>query len=229
MTEDFEIFYVPSVTVLDKMQESSGRMTGPLTLLALGNPTGDLPEAGSEVAGIGKLYGPGRATVITGGAATEAALRRNAGNFSVIHIAAHGQYDDTRPLYSYLVLASSPSGSKSTADDGNLEAREIMDLHLTAKLVVLSGCETARSSGSGVGIAGMSWALFIAGAPATIASLWKVDSRSTAELMTDLHRGLAKGETAAKALREAKLALLRDPAFRHPFYWAGFIGIGAGI
>ena len=228
MAEDYEIFYVPSVTVLDKMRSVSAKRTGPISLLALGDPTGDLPEAAAEVNGIGKLYPAGRSKVLTGSAATEAALRADAGHYSVIHIAAHGLYDDAKPLYSSLALAPSPGISRTAADDGNLEAREIMDLHLAAKLVILSGCETARSSGSGMGIAGMSWALFIAGAPSTVASLWKVDSRSTEVLMTELHKGLAQGETTARALREAKLALLRNPAYHHPFYWAGFIGIGAG-
>jgi CHAT domain-containing protein/tetratricopeptide (TPR) repeat protein len=228
LTEDYEIFYVPSVTVLDRMRSVSAQRNGPFSLLALGDPTGDLPEAAAEVTGIGRLYPPGRAKVLTGSAATEAALRSEAGRYSVIHIAAHGRYDDSQPLYSYLALAPGKTGG-STSDDGNLEAREIMDLHFNARLVILSGCETARGSGAGEGIAGMSWSLFIAGAPATVASLWKVDSRSTAQLMTELHKGLAKGETTAKALRDAKLALLGNPAYRHPFYWAGFIGIGAGI
>lgn len=228
VAENYEVFYVPSATVLDRMRRVSAKRTGPLSLLALGNPTGNLPDAAAEVAGIGSFYGAGHSKVLTGAAATEAALRNNAGRYSVIHIAAHGRYDDSRPLFSYLEMAPGKAGS-SAADDGNLEARELMDLHLNAKLVILSGCETARGSGSGVGIAGMSWSLFIAGAPATVASLWKIDSKSTASLMTDLHKGLASGETAAKALHDAKLAMLRNPAWRHPFYWAGMIGIGAGI
>ncbi len=227
VAESYEVFYVPSATVLDRMRSVSARRRGVTTMLALGDPTGDLPEAAAEVNAIGKLYAAGRSKVLTGAAATEAALRDDGSRYSVIHIASHGSYDDAQPLYSYLAMAP---GAKSggSQNDGNLEAREIMDLHLNARLVILSGCETARGSGSGAGIAGMSWALFVAGAPATIASLWKVDSRSTATLMTGLHQGLAKGETTARALQEAKLKLLRNPAWRHPFYWAGFVGIGAG-
>jgi len=30
----------------------------------------------------------------------------------------------------------------------------------------------------------------------------------------------------AEALREAALKLLKDPQYRHPFYWAGFVMIG---
>ncbi len=225
--EDYEVFYAPSATVLDRMRRVSAKRNGPLSLLALGNPAGGLRDAAIEVAGVGKLYPPGRSKVLTESAATEGALRANAGRYSVIHIAAHGKYNDSQPLFSYLELAPGRAGA-ATSDDGNLEAREIMDLHLNAKLVILSGCETARGSGSGVGIAGMSWSIFIAGAPTTIASLWKLDSKSTSLLMMDLHKGITRGQTTAKSLRDAKLALLKNPAYRHPFYWAGFIGIGAG-
>jgi CHAT domain-containing protein len=56
-----------------------------------------------------------------------------------------------------------------------------------------------------------------------------VESRSTAELMTNFYGGLAKGSAISTALRAAKLKLLVRPEYRHPFYWAGFVGIGAGF
>jgi CHAT domain-containing protein len=109
-----------------------------------------------------------------------------------------------------------------------------MDLH--AKLAVLSACQTARGwVGAGEGMIGMSWALFVAGVPTTVASQWKVDSASTTSLMIDFHRRLtmrranAKSkEMKAEALRQAALGLLRSERYRHPFYWAGFVMIGDG-
>jgi CHAT domain-containing protein len=90
------------------------------------------------------------------------------------------------PLYSRLLLAT-----ESDSEDGFLEAREIMKLDLHADLAVLSACQTARGQvGSGEGLIGMSWALFIAGTSTTVASQWKVDSASTARLMIDFHRNL---------------------------------------
>ena len=60
-------------------------------------------------------------------------------------------------------------------DDGLLEAREIMQLHLHGDLVVLSACQTARGRfGAGEGMAGMSWAFLVAGVPTVVASQWKV-------------------------------------------------------
>jgi CHAT domain-containing protein len=75
----------------------------------------------------------------------------------------------------------------------------------------------------------MSWALFVAGVPTTVASQWKVDSASTTSMMIDFHRRLTKKkETKAEALRQASLGLLRSERYRHPFYWAGFVMIGDG-
>jgi len=33
--------------------------------------------------------------------------------------------------------------------------------------------------------------------------------------------------SAPEALRTASIELMKNPAYRHPFYWAGFIVIGA--
>jgi CHAT domain-containing protein len=43
--------------------------------------------------------------------------------------------------------------------------------------------------------------------------------------MVTFHGALGKGQ--AVALHEAQLAILKDPATAHPFYWAAFILIGA--
>ena len=104
--------------------------------------------------------------------------------------------------------------------------------NLNADLVILSACETARGSiGSGEGIIGMSWAMFIAGTPTTVVSQWKVESTSTTELMLEFHRQLltGKGITKAEALRRASLKLLKTQKYKHPSYWAGFVMIGDGF
>ncbi len=221
LVQDREVFYAPSATVLRKMQ-STAHGTGDDSILAFADSSGDLPEARGEANAIAKIYGPAHSKVLTGAAARESDLIAQAGNYSLLHLAVHGTWDDANPLYSWLQF------NAGQGSDGALEAYEIMDLDLKARLVVLSGCETARNAGRGGGIAGMAWAFFIAGVPATVASLWKVDSASTTALMTNFYSHLSRGQSAAWALRAAKLHVMTDPRFRHPFYWAGFIGIGAG-
>jgi CHAT domain-containing protein len=78
----------------------------------------------------------------------------------------------------------------------------------------------------------MGWALFVAGSPTAVLSLWKVESASTAELMVGFHRNLTApgaGRRKAEALRAASLELMKDRRYRHPFYWAGFVMTGNGM
>ena len=73
---------------------------------------------------------------------------------------------------------------------------------------------------------GLSWAFFVAGCPALVASKWAVEAESTTMLMIEFHRGLRAGLGKAEALRRAELKLSRIPRYRHPFYWAAFVMIG---
>jgi CHAT domain-containing protein len=211
-----------------------GRRTAPRaapSLLALGLSTfpgasglAALPEAEAQVRRIGPLYGPGRAAVYVGAEAREDRFKSDAARYSVLHLASHGVLDAASPLYSHVVLAP----GAGTDEDGLLEAWEIMEMRLDADVVVLSACDTGRGRiAPGEGVVGTQWALFVAGARAMVVSQWPVESASTTELMTALHRGLASG-TGAKAehLRAASLALLHTPRYAHPFYWAGFVLVG---
>lgn len=73
---------------------------------------------------------------------------------------------------------------------------------------------------------GLRRAFAAAGAETLVMSLWQVEDNATKRLMVEFYRRLAKGEGRAEALRQASLTLLRDPAHRHPFYWASFIVSG---
>jgi CHAT domain-containing protein len=134
-------------------------------------------------------------------------------------------------MYSRIVLSRSEADKK---EDGMLEAWELMKLDLKSTLVVLSGCETARGKVTdGEGLIGMTWALFIAGAPAAVVTQWKVDSAQSAAIMVAFHRLMlqqSKSHPAmskAEALQQAALKLLRGP-YNHPAYWAAFMLVGDG-
>jgi CHAT domain-containing protein len=75
---------------------------------------------------------------------------------------------------------------------------------------------------------GMTWALFVAGVPTTVASQWKVPSETTTRLMVTFHK-FAKNRTKAEAWRQAALEMIKDPRYRmKPFYWAAFVVVGNG-
>lgn len=250
--EDAAIAYAPSLTVLREMtRRQLNRRAGAAapTLLALGNPTlgtetmerarvalrdeklAPLPEAEQEVRALGRLYGAAHSRVYIGPEAREDRFKKEAGQASILHFATHGTLNNASPMYSNLVLAQGDSN-----EDGLLEAWEIMQLDLKADLAILSACETARGRyGAGEGMIGLSWAMFVAGVPATIVSQWKVESASTRDLLVNFHRALNShwgrdkaGNSKSEDLRQAALKLLKNPATSHPFYWAGFVLVGDG-
>jgi len=74
----------------------------------------------------------------------------------------------------------------------------------------------------------------VAGVPSTVVSQWKVESNSTSDLMLAFHRRLRMASTPEKsnatkagALRQAALKVMKNPETSHPFYWAGFVLVGA--
>lgn len=191
-----------------------------------------LPEAEQEVAQLSGIYGKANSRVFVGGDALEETAKREAGKFRILHFATHAVIDDRSPLYSFMLLAKRAG---SDDEDGLLEAWEVMDMNLNADLVTLSACETARGSVSaGEGMIGMSWAFFVAGSSSLVASQWQVDSASTSSMMVKMYSelknqkaGTGSPATKAQALRRAALSLRHTSRYELPYYWAGFILIGA--
>lgn len=247
LIEDAAISYAPSLTVLREMtkrRQVEAAHASPATLLALGNPVlgtetlkraaltlrdgklDPLPEAEQEVKALGRLYGVARSKVYVGTEAREDRVKSEASGAKILHFATHGMLNNASPMYSHLALAEG-----SVAEDGLLEAWELMQLNLHADLAVLSACETARGRiGAGEGMVGFSWAMFIAGVPSIVVSQWKVESAGTRDLMVNFHRGLLSPTKVRKseALRQAALKVMKNPETNHPFYWGGFVLVGDG-
>jgi CHAT domain-containing protein len=108
-----------------------------------------------------------------------------------------------------------------------LQVYEIFNLELAADLVVLSACDTGLGAMvSGEGLVGVTRAFLYAGARSVVVSLWQVDDESTPGLMVSFYRHLDQDRDKAESLRLAKLEMIRQGRFSHPFYWAPFILIG---
>ena len=246
LLDDCSVSYAPSLTALKTMMEVKRlRKSSPAgtQLLAMGDPAVErglegrvkalyreetleaLPAAKTEVQSLGRIYGE-HSRVYVGGEARESRFKAEAGGARVLHLATHAVLNNASPLYSYLLLA----GEQGGAEDGLLEARELLTMNLNAELAVLSACETARGHvGEGEGMIGLSWALLVSGVPTTVLSQWRVASESTSTFMTDFHQNRRKAMNDADALRAAALSLRKNPAYQHPFYWAPFTLIGAGL
>jgi CHAT domain-containing protein len=238
LVERFAISYAPSLTTLSAMhkyarQRVEGRKG---QLLAFAYPSfgasrkielplrgtfEELPQTEREAKAIAALFGKD-AQVYLREQATEERFKVEAPKYRILHIATHGIFDASSPLYSGLLLA------QGKREDGILEAWEIAEMDLRAEIVVLSACETARGVvKEGEGLIGFAWAIFVAGCPSSLLTQWQVADKSTAELMTAFYRNWrSQSISKAEALQRAQLTLLRSKQWSHPFFWAPFVLIG---
>jgi len=226
LLEQAAVDYVPSLAVLQALKASVPRQHPAFTVLAMGNPGGQTQEQADETLAVSKLYGPKNARTLIGKAATLDEFLKASPGYDVVHIAAHGVFDDHEPMSSHMLLASSSGAPQA----GWLRAREIQAMRLEAELVVLSGCETGKGSfEDGEGLVGMSWATLAAGAHGSLASAWRVEASSTTELMIAFHRNMLHGLSKAESLRMAELQVMHSDKYAHPFYWAAFVLMGDGV
>jgi len=179
-----------------------------------------LPHTKDEVLQISRYFPRDKVDIcMAGGAREDVIKKKSLKDYRIIHFACHGFQDERFPLRSALVL----SLSDNVQEDGFLQVREIHELRLNADLVVLSACQTGRGKlENGEGVMGLPRVFFYAGAKSTISTLWKINDRSTSELMRYFYRYLSNGGDKAQALRLAKLKMIKSN-FSHPFFWAGFV------
>ena len=163
-------------------------------------------------------------TALDFAASREAVLSGGLRAYRVVHFATHGgrRHSATRSSPAWCSRWSTPPAAPQ---EGFLGLPDIYDLDLDADLVVLSGCRTALGKEvRGEGLMGLTRGFLYAGVPRVVASLWRVQDRATAELMTRFYRALWQdGLPPAAALREAQRSLRREPRYRDPYSWAGFV------
>ncbi len=235
------IVYVPSASIYVRLLQPEKRKDYTLELLAVGDPDfgmhrgatdkeanvlASLPYTRFEIETIASRLKEEEKTVLLGSEASEAKLKQNLRQECprILHLATHGLVDPIEPTASSIVLCPDPKAG----EDGYLHTLEILELPLDVGLVVASACESARGRvGRGEGVIGLSRAFLASGADGVVASLWAVSDKSTSKLMDYFYRRmLDKRRPASIALREARFALMDDPACAHPFYWSPFIVIG---
>lgn len=221
----------------------------PRSVLAVGDPIGDLPGARLEVDEVARAFT--EAKTLTGVEAREGAVRDAVAGVDVLHFAVHG----VRPAPhapAYLEL------QRDGAQDGRLHADELATLPLQARLVTLSVCDSARGRANrGDEIVGVvDRAFLLGGARTVLASRWPVHDAASVlfmrvfyaqlfrgDVLTAFHRAqlaLRRGELrpdtlgaeVVAALGTSRAALFRGvrPArfgqdardFTHPYFWAAF-------
>ena len=143
----------------------------------------------------------------------------NSGAFSTIHIATHGKFSSD-PEETFILTYNKLLKSNDFNDILRINNQSPSS---TVELLVLSACETAQGDNRAtLGLAGIA---VRAGARSTLATLWQVSDRSTAELMEQFYKELTKPEiTKAEALHQAQLELFKQ--YKAPYNWASYVLVG---
>ncbi len=145
-------------------------------------------------------------------------------SFPIVHLATHGQF------------SSQAEETFILTGDGRINVNELDKILQTTRrrgrdsleLLVLSACQTAAGDNRAtLGLAGIA---IQSGASSTLATLWPVSDEATAFLMSQFYSALTGNTiTKAEALRQAQLALMAQPKFQHPFFWASYTLIGCNL
>lgn len=125
------------------------------------------------------------------------------GGLDAFYLAGHA-FSSDNPDRSSLVVLSDPSKR-----DDFLQASEIVQMRLPAKLVVLSACETNVGPIQGEeGISALSTAFLLAGARTVVSTLWPIEDQASFTLMKAFYGHLGAGEFIAQSMASEKRGFL---------------------
>ena len=139
-------------------------------------------------------------------------------DFSTVHLATHGKFSSD-PEQTFILTWNE---LLKTQDFTSLMRQYATDRDRALELLVLSACETA--TGDPLAALGLAGITVRAGVRSTLASLWFVDDRFSAEFMSNFYRELSQGSTKAKALQKSQIAILRQE--KRPYFWSSFTLLG---
>jgi CHAT domain-containing protein/Tfp pilus assembly protein PilF len=225
MIEDYTLAYLPTAVALG---EAARKGSEPPSLLAVAPANSRLRHAPEEARSINALFEP-NSRLLLGDAATESRFKSLAGDYRMLHLATHSEFNKLNPMFSGLQLEA------DDANDGRLEVHEVLRLSLNADLVTLSACDTALGSGyfaevpAGDEFVGLTRAFLSVGSDSVMATLWEVDDRSSVQLMQQFYERLeGPGANADKsaALTLAQKQVRSTEGYEHPYYWAPFVLVG---
>jgi CHAT domain-containing protein len=181
----------------------------------------DLPHARDEALYAQSLLG---GELYLNDEAIESSFKSRAPSFPVIHLAMHAIINEQSPGYSRLIFAQ-----EKEVDQGLLNTYEIYGIPLSAKMVVVSSCNTGSGKlRAGEGVMSMARGFINAGSQSVIMSLWEVDDKLGSETVKLFYDNLKRGNSKSSSLRKAKLEILNGShQFQsHPYYWSTLVLYG---
>jgi len=225
LVQKYGIALTPSLELLQPQPLSRERLRA-LTA-GLTEPLGDYPALTNVALELNRIRSevPGKELLNQNFTSTSLRNQIKSLPFSIVHIASHAQFG-SQADQTYILAWDGPINVKQL--DELLRVREPssnLERPNAIELLVLSGCRTvAGDRRAALGMAGVA---VRAGARSTLATLWYVSDAATVPLMSQFYEELSTADvTKAEALRRAQLALLQNPRYRHPVYWAPYVLVG---
>jgi len=219
-----DIHYAFSVQLLDFARRRRGRGNGralalaPVARLTKDGPLETRLELPATLRTVRHLAGLLPADTLINASANRSAFRDTADAYSLIHLGTHAYLEDGG---SFLLYDHAPS---------RYTMADLTEHQLRADLVVMGACETGLGKALyGEGVASLGRGFARRGAPGIMMSLWSINDAATAELLNSVYDGLAVGTGPSEALYEAGMGYREavvNPAFGHPYYWAGLVYYG---
>ncbi|CAH3163816.1 unnamed protein product [Porites lobata] len=235
LSDSFRMRIVPSLTTLKLILDSPADSHSQTGALIVGEPNvmnvyfkGELgslcplPGAKAEAEMIARLLP--QSHLLIGEQATKQAVLQRIPSVSLIHIAAHG---DAERGEIALTPHDSTMGIPHEADY-LLSMTDISQVRLSAKLVVLSCCHTARGQIKTEGVVGIARAFLGSGARSVLVALWALQDRATEEFMGRFYENLVQGISASECLHRA-MKWMRNNGFPEVRQWAPFMLIGDDV
>jgi len=146
-------------------------------------------------------------------------FRRNAANYSILHLSTHATSGDTE----------TPASIKFYEQE--ILYSELYNLNINPDLVVLSACETGIGKlYKSEGAMSIARGFQFAGAQNLLFSLWKVNDYTTSIFMDYFYKNIKKNQPYFEANANAKLDFLKDKSIsnakKSPYYWSAFVYYG---
>jgi tetratricopeptide (TPR) repeat protein len=194
--------YIPSASVLATQLDGRHQRAG---IVVLGDPEGNLPAARTEAVEVARLLG---VRPILGAAATRKTVLTASGS-RLLHIAGHAEVRAT--------------GAALRLADGPLGAGELIDVGLTARVVVLTSCSSADPLDRDE-LGPLATAFLASGVEAVVASRWSVKDADAARFARAFYAaGGAQHPISALAAAQADMVA----GGISETVWSSFVVIGA--
>ena len=195
---------------------------------------GPLPETADEARDVAAKFPGARLVLGQGFTDTDFLHSPDTAKADVIMLATHGVLGLSNCFAEPALLTSI-----GDSGDGLIEASQLFDTTLTARVVVLSACDTAGGgkldeartglADGGDALSGLARGFIYAGARNVLATEWMVDAATSSAEINDFFKGASQpNEGLGKALADAQKQIYDQAETAHPFYWAAFVLVGDG-